>query len=497
MAGALRRVGIAVEVIYERPQAGYSHVPHFVICPQMFPELPGFYVAFQLEQSVSSRWFTDDYVSRLENSFAIFDYSLANISYLKERGLSLKQVNYVPIHYMPGLAAEYSEVAKSDEYDVVFYGDVNCDRRKSFLDALSRVCRVRIVSEVFGDELYRILASAKVVVNIHYYPGALLETTRIWECLSLDCMIVSERSSDMEEHEELHGIVDFVDIGDVDGMAKRVDYWLTSAGARASAVAKNREVLKDNLNRFDYFFMRFLLATDNISFDQFWDEVGCRYKLKGDRICLNLPEFAERSRGFIADNEYGFEMFPGLRHSKGWVGCALSYKYMIKLADQSGLERVTICEDDVEFPADFDSGLRLVNEYIDKRDDGWDIFSGLLADLSNEAKVSDVEQYGGKCFVVIDRLISTVLNIYNRPVFDAIIAWDESNRDVESNTIDRYLERKKALKIVTTSPFLVGHKEDQHSTIWGFQNTQYADMIAESSNLLNQKIGGYRASQGS
>lgn len=493
MASALSRVGISAEVIYERPLAGYSHVPHFVICPQMFPELPGFYVAFQLEQSVSSRWFTDDYISRLENSFAIFDYSLKNISYLKERGLSLKQINYVPIHYMPELAGQYSNVNKSDDYDVVFYGDANCDRRRDFLDALSRVCRVRVVSEVFGDELYRILASAKIVVNIHYYPGALLETTRIWECLSLDCMIVSEQSSDMEEHEELQGVVDFVGVGDVDGMAQRVHYWLANAAAREAAVERNRAVLKDSLNRFDYFFMRFLLATDNIGFDQFWDEVGSRYKLKGDRICLNLPEFAERSSGFVADNKFGFEMFPGLRHSKGWVGCALSYKYMIKLADQAGLERVTICEDDVEFPSEFDNELKLVNDYIDKRNDGWDIFSGLLADLSNEAKVSDVEIHGGKCFVVIDRLISTVLNVYNRPVFDAIIAWDESNRDVESNTIDRYLERKKALRIVTTSPFLVGHKEEQHSTIWGFQNTQYADMISASNVLLKEKIARFTA----
>jgi len=496
MASALGRVGISAEVIYERPLAGYSHVPHFVICPQMFPELPGFYVAFQLEQSVSSRWFTEDYISRLENSFAIFDYSLANISYLKERGLSLKQINYVPIHYMPELAGQYSNVNKSDDYDVVFYGDASCDRRRNFLDALSRVCRVRVVSEVFGDELYRILASAKIVVNIHYYPGALLETTRIWECLSLDCMIVSEQSSDMEEHEELQGVVDFVDVGDVDGMAQRVHYWLANATAREAAVERNRAALKDSLNRFDYFFMRFLLATDNIGFDQFWDEVGSRYKLKGDRICLNLPEFGERSSGFVADNKFGFEMFPGLRHSKGWVGCALSYKYMIKLADQAGLERVTICEDDVEFPANFEAELGRVNGYLDQRSERWSIFSGLLADLSNQAGILEVTDFEGCRFVTTDRLISTVLNVYDHSVFASITSWDEMNRDVETNTIDRFLESNGQLKVVTTMPFLVGHKEEEHSTIWGFQNTQYADLIKASCQLLSKKVGEYMKVQG-
>lgn len=95
--------------------------------------------------------------------------------------------------------------------------------------------------------------------------------------------------------------------------------------------------------------------------------------------------------------------------------------------------------------------------------------------------------------MVTDRLISTVMNIYNDSVFDAIIAWDERNRDVHTNTIDRYLEKKKALKIVTTAPFLVGHKEEQHSTIWGFQNTQYADLIAASTKLLEEKIGEFES----
>ena len=114
-----------------------------------------------------------------------------------------------------------------------------------------------------------------------------------------------------------------------------------------------------------------------------------------------------------------------------------------------------------------------------------------MADLHKGAKILSVEQHDGRSFVTTNRLISTVMNIYNESVFETMIGWDESNRDVGSNTIDRYLERNSRLRVVVTDPFLVGHKEDQHSTIWGFQNTQYADMIARSSDLLRMKVDAF------
>ena len=57
-----------------------------------------------------------------------------------------------------------------------------------------------------------------------------------------------------------------------------------------------------------------------------------------------------------------------------------------------------------------------------------------------------------------------------------------------SNTIDRYIEQHDGIKGLIVSPFLVGHKEDATSTLWGFQNTQYKDMIEKSQALLNEMI---------
>lgn len=489
IAAALRRVEIPSRIIYKMPEAGYDDVPHFVICPQMFEQLPGLYVSFQMEQSVSSRWFTEEYVRRLENSFAIFDYSLANIAKLQNMGLYAQQMYHVPVGYLDQYRSD--SVAASTDYDVIFYGDIQNARRREFIAELSRVCKVKVINDLFGDALHDELARAKLVVNIHYYAGALLETTRLWECLSLGKLVVSERAVDMDQHGELAELVDFVDVDDCAGMVERVRFWLSNEELRQQRLERNEEILRELPNQFDAQFYRFLLATDNITFDEFWNIAGRHMKLPGDRICLSLPEFVRRSQSFDRDNRFGFVRFTGLRHCQGWLGCAMSYKLMIMLARQQGLSSVTICEDDVEFPQGFDSRWAAIQEHLRAAPDDWDVFSGLMADVHADLEILGAYERNGMQFVMTDRLISMVFNVYNASTYDAIASWDEGNRDAATNTIDRYLERSRSIKIVTTLPFLVGHKEELHSTLWGFQNTQYASLIAASTTLLRDKLDGY------
>ncbi|MCY1379591.1 hypothetical protein D9M69_673270 [compost metagenome] len=62
--------------------------------------------------------------------------------------------------------------------------------------------------------------------------------------------------------------------------------------------------------------------------------------------------------------------------------------------------------------------------------------------------------------------------------------WDPMNADAVNNTIDRYIEKKENLRVVVSVPFIVGHKEDTTSTLWGFENTRYAPMIAEAQRKI-------------
>ncbi|WP_279489111.1 GT99 family glycosyltransferase N-terminal domain-containing protein [Aeromonas veronii] len=134
MCASLKKVNIQAVVQYQMPEEGYLDVLHIVICPQMFPVLPGQYIAYQLEQSVSSRWFTDDYLARLENSLAIFDYSLKNIAFLQDKGLSYRQIYHLPVGFLPRELAD----SVPETVDVLFYGDINNDRRRAYVAELKK-----------------------------------------------------------------------------------------------------------------------------------------------------------------------------------------------------------------------------------------------------------------------------------------------------------------------------------------------------------------------
>ena len=463
----------------EEPEQ-YEDMLYFVVCPQMFDKLPGMYISFQMEQSVSSRWFTEEYFSILENSFAIMDYSISNIEYLLSKNLHYKQIFWVPISN----ANDFKRLDKNTpkEYDVVFYGDINNKRRKRILDKISEKYSVLILSEVFGDELYNQLNRAKVLVNIHYYENALLETTRLYESLSLGLQIVSETSSDIHEHSFLEDYIYFCEIGNVDEILLAIKIAIENP--------KPRPVPNDMVN-FKYYFRRMLLAMNLIPYGRIAE---CESNIKSYNqrmISLTLPETVDRFK-YFKQKYPDINMFHGLRHKEGWMGCALSYKFLCEKAMAENLDYITLCEDDVIFPDDFDTKFKSIkNSLFNELKGKWDIFSGLIADLSDHANVLEVIEIDGIKYVIVDKMTSTVFNIYSKKAMDIMSKWDPYNTDVDSNTIDRYLENNISLKIVTTLPFLVGHQPELTSTLWHFQNDTYDELIIKSQKKLEKKVNEF------
>ena len=472
----------------------YSDDVHIVICPQMFKVLPNRYIAFQMEQSVSSRWFTDEYIRTLQDSYAILDYSLQNIGFLQDKDVSYKQLFWMPIGAYPNykdylLSSKRWDGSLSEQAEVVFYGDPNNDRRMMYLNALKEKFKVKIISEKFGNELYRELLSAKVVVNIHYYENALLETTRIFECLSLGLQVVSEESSDMIQYTGLDKYVSFVKMGDVDQMIDKVAELLEKNQSSSRPVEPNDKATT-------FYLSRMLLSLDMIGFEQFHQVCGFDSITPNamNMYCLGLPENIQRRQSFMNDNQYQIDVFDGLRHSVGWVGCGLSYKYLMTYAKERGLDYIIVCEDDVEFPANFTEKLAEIMDYLKQTPHNWDVFSGLIADLHHTTQILRIDTYKNNEYIYIDKMTSTVFNIYNKSFFEKISCWDNLDTDVETNTIDRYIEMHGGLRVVTTSPFLVGHKEDQTSSLWGFNNSNYSDMFSKTQSLFGAKIDQYKRS---
>lgn len=485
---ALIQLGFPYATIISEEPKQYCDDIHVVICPQMFSHLPGRYIAFQMEQSVSSRWFNKKYLHTLEHSIAIADYSLKNIRFLQENGLSYKQIFFIPISNVSNFSERFDLKSEEPEYDVVFYGDINNARRKAFLDVIGKKFKLLIVSEVFGEALYQQLKRAKVVVNIHYYDNALLETTRIFESLSLGLHVISEESSDMDEHIYLRDRVSFTELGDIDAMVTAIEKHIQSNTAQSS------EVLGEDINHFTFNFARMLVALDLLHVDALSAIKTVSAQSLQHGVSLSLPETYERYEHFKQTHPE-IPIFNGLRHFEGWIGCAMSYQYLCQQALIHNLPYLEVCEDDALMGEDFPLKRKTIYGYLNEHIglDGWDVFCGMIADVANETTILDVTEHQGMTFVTIDRMTSMVYNIYNQRAMEAIANWDSQDRDVHKNTIDRYLQQQTKLKVVTTLPFCVGHRPELTSTLWHFENSVYDDLIENSEKKLAKKVEEFLA----
>ena len=491
---ALARAGLPASLVQEAKEAGsgWPLALYFVVCPQMFDRLPPGEkrMAFQMEQTVSSRWFTPEYLATLENSLAALDYAQANIANLADYGIVYPHIFLVPIGGIAAYPQWLGGAAQADEScDVLFYGDANAPRRRRLLDAVARRFKLRIVGNAFGPDMRRALAGAKAVINLHYYEGALLETTRIYECLSLGVPVVSERAADQAEHALLEDVVRFAPVGDeaalLAALQETLDEQASKAG-RAAWARRCQAAVAASQARFEFMLWRMLLARRVISYAQFDELTASALPPLAGRVALSLPETPARRQAFEAVRPPGVQLFDGLRYLPGWVGCALSYKHLAQRALRQGLPQIEIMEDDVAFAPGYAERRQRVQAWLDRHAGQWDVFVGVMALVHPETRVLKVEREGGETYLTLDRMISMVCNTYTPAALERMASWDETWQDANANTIDRYLQSQGGLRVVVTLPFLVGHHEELDSSLWGISNEHYAPLIAQAQARLEQ-----------
>jgi hypothetical protein len=480
----LWRRGFDVEYFHEAP-IKYPLDYYFVLCPQMFNSLPPGEkrIVFQLEQSTSDRWIDNNYLQLLENSSAVIDYSLENIRFLKTKGISYPLVYHLPLF---PITLEDQE-QKTRDIDVLFYGDsFSCERRRLLLGLLEKQFNVVIENNLFGVDLWSKLKRTKVVINLHYYENALLETPRLMESLSHGAMVISELARDSNDYPELAGPIKYFVSGDGDGMMDAVRDALKKPTQRSDFLTMTQK----GENRFYFMLDRILIGANILSPDVI-PELTCEFPIEAESICLSMPETIDRRDSFSAPKETDIVIFDGIRKSPGWQGCALSYRVLAEKLSKLDRPWSLIMEDDVVLPSNYGKQLITIKKFLDQTEWNWSLFSGLIAHLKEDVRVVDYRIYEGTTFLLIDRMTSTVFNIYRHEFLKTLLAWDFRNMDPESNTIDRYIENLPNLRVVTTVPFLVGHKEEVHSSLWNFKNTQYTSMIEESERLLSSKLKNF------
>ena len=149
--------------------------------------LPERYIIMQLEQSPIRKWFIPQYFARLAGAEQVWDYNLANIEYLRSKGI---QAYHVPIGY----SSLFDPTPPVEEtIDLLFLGQLRNEHREEVLSRL-RAAGLRVVAanDVFGEAKKRLVAQSKIVLNLHYGYTALLEEARIIPLLAAGKVVISE-----------------------------------------------------------------------------------------------------------------------------------------------------------------------------------------------------------------------------------------------------------------------------------------------------------------
>ncbi len=249
--------------------------------------------------------------------------------------------------------------------------------------------------------------------------------------------------------------------------------------------------------RFQFMFARFLisagmLSPSNISRVQL--HLPAVTTLDSNAaVVLSMPEFNKRRRRFLqnAPASISFAIFDGIVLKPSWIGCAASYMVLARHAVSIGTKQLLVVEDDVIFPPNFSQRLAAAKQFLTTLP-AWDMFSGLIVDVTPETSVLDAQFVDGTLYVVLDRMTSTVCNLYNRHALELLAQWDMNDRNDQTNTIDRYLNRRN-MTVVTTMPYMVDHERGTQSTLWKIEPDHYSKWIQRSQEILLAKTMAFLA----
>ncbi len=199
------------------PELDRSDRQYLIFCSNLLPHcpmeiLPGS-ILYNLEQvSPESTWF-DPYLLSLFRQYPVWDYSLQNIERLAQLGI--EHVRYLPIGYVPQLTRIPQIAEDEQDIDVLFCGSLN-DRRRNVLMALQDWgLKVEAVFGVYGAERDKLIARAKIILNLHYYEARVFEIVRVSYLLANRQFVISERGCDEQEEAEFAPGVVFVDYEDI------------------------------------------------------------------------------------------------------------------------------------------------------------------------------------------------------------------------------------------------------------------------------------------
>jgi GT2 family glycosyltransferase len=418
--------------------------------------MPKYYIFYQIEQFSSKaspvKKFDERYYKDMNNALAIFEFSKENITYYKKYIHDQSKIFYLPFPF-----SNIYDISFVDEYkyDIVFFC-ARSSRRQYILDKLycklSSRYRIKYLYGVSNKERDDILKQSKCVLNLHYYPDALLEIERINAAINCNCIVISETSINGDSNE----YYDFIKYFDVfteneinNGSSLNIDRLINCIEYNLEPVKFNTNITELQIYKCKlaeigrFFYQKVFLAVDQFSIRI--DNNNINYPLVNIPYCVTLFENNTRYN-IVKSNAYtpSHYKFPAMKYKKGAVGCAMSYKILCYNAERLKLPSIVIFEDDCLFKENFAGIYSIIYnlKFV------WDIinfYSCIIGygDIVSAYRINDTTY-----ILKVKNVVGTVCNLYNKSMYKYIYNFPfiQSHYNEDPHNMEFHIDRRFHIK---------------------------------------------------
>jgi hypothetical protein len=198
----LQALGCTVDIRENEPIDEGTNIyfrAHLLPLPRV-SEIPPGSIVYNFEQIFDQSPWVGPVYRDLLSRVTVWDYSRRNLDAIAAFA-DPRRLHLVPVGYMPQLTR--IPPAPVEDIDVLFYGVVNA-RRRAILEALGEVGhRVHVETRIGGAARDGLIARAKLVLNLHFYPTAIFEIVRVSYLLSNRKAVVGECGPDTEIDDDI------------------------------------------------------------------------------------------------------------------------------------------------------------------------------------------------------------------------------------------------------------------------------------------------------
>lgn len=191
--------------------------------------IPKRFILYQLEQYESDN--INININLMNKADYIWEISRYNTN--KYKHISNDKILITPLPYI-NIDNKIENSNTNYEYDIFFFGAYN-KRRLNILEKLNDKYKIYYSNNIFGFHKKDIIYKSKIILNLHYYKDAVLETNRINEALQYNKIILSEKSNytdkdTLDLYDELIIYFDEIheDLSNIEQLYNKIDYILNN-----------------------------------------------------------------------------------------------------------------------------------------------------------------------------------------------------------------------------------------------------------------------------